>query len=216
MIGSMKQVFIVGASIAYGVGGAGGGWGELIKHYAHGLMYEDGGVGEKYEVFNFAKPGETVDFILDTFPDQLKQYGRGGELTTVVSVGGNSSKAVDTPDNFVSTVEEYVAEMKKLLTLLKTASHVIIVSNSYVDESKTNPKLNPLNGTKSYFTNKRRSEFRAALKKLCEEQSVTFVDADGGISPEEWKEHYLYSDGLHPNTAGHQYIFERIKPLLPF
>ena len=74
----MKQIFILGASTAYGVGGEHGGWGDLIKQYAHSKMYGQSGAGEKYEVFNFALSGATVDFVTTTFPEQIKNYDRNG------------------------------------------------------------------------------------------------------------------------------------------
>jgi lysophospholipase L1-like esterase len=173
-------------------------------------MYAPGGKGEMYEAFNFAKSGATTDFVLKTFPEQILNYGRGGEVTCIVSVGGNDSRAKQTPDNYVSTVEEYIARMDKLLQLLTARStHVIVVGFRYVDESKTNPKTSPFDGTKSYFTNARFQVFNKALRELCNALNITFVST--ATSVEEWQRECLYSDGLHPNETGHRRIFEAIK-----
>src|SRR5438309_1346665 len=114
----MKQYFLLGASSAYGVGGANGGWGELFKQYVHAKMYDANGEGERYEVFNFAKSGATAQFVIDTFPRQVEDYGRNDEIIVVVGVGGNDAKAVGSPNNFVSTVDEYVAHMTTLIDVL--------------------------------------------------------------------------------------------------
>lgn len=210
----MTQIFVLGSSSIYGVGGSNAGWGDLIKQYLHAKMYGENGVGEKYEIYNFGKSGATIDFVKDTFPQQLKDYGRGHKTIVVVAVGGNNTKAQEQPDNFVSTPEEYESEMRELLTMLKQNSNALILvgSNGYVDETKTNPKLNPLTGGRSYFTNSRRQQFNEILKKLCDVIDVQLVDL--GINKEEWLEKYVYQDGLHPNQAGHQLIFESVKPLL--
>lgn len=164
----MKQFFLLGASSVYGVGGDNGGWGELLKQYLHQKMYGTDGIGEKYEIFNFAKSGATVQFVLDTFPEQLKHYGRDGEITSIVSVGGNNSKAVNEPTNYVSSVEEYIQQMGSLIGFLKLQSNkVFVVSNGYVNESKTNPKISPFDISSSFFTNDRRIEFQKALEELC-------------------------------------------------
>jgi lysophospholipase L1-like esterase len=97
--------------------------------------------------------------------------------------------------------------------LLKQSSDkVILVGNGFVDESKTNPKTNPLTGGLSYFSNERRRQFTEVTKSLCTENGIEFVDV--GVSEEEWLKTYLYEDGVHPNQAGHQLIFEEVKPFL--
>lgn len=206
----MKQFYILGASSAYGVGGENGGWADLLKLRIHQKMYGKDGVGEKYEVFNFAQSGATVDFVLNTFPQQVNNYKRpNDEVTILVSIGGNNAKAHGEPDNYVSTIDEYVRQMTTLFELLKAnSSNVIVVGGGYVDESKTNPKISPFDGSKSYFTNSRRIEFRNALKKLCIEMSVDLVEP--GLSIEEWQAKCLYIDGLHPNDEGHKLIFEAV------
>jgi lysophospholipase L1-like esterase len=206
----MIQIFILGSSSAYGVGAQTSGWGDLVKQYYHDKMYAAGGVGEKYEVFNFGKSGATIDFVTAAASEHFKHYGRGGEVITIFSVGGNNSKAEDRPDNFVSTVEEYTAELEAFITLLKQHSTKIIgVGHNFVDESKTNPKHNPLTGGASYFSNERRSQFGEATKALCQKHGVLFAEVGG--SQDEWIQKYLYEDGLHPNQEGHRLIFESIR-----
>lgn len=205
----MIQVFIIGSSSVYGVGGKNGGWADLIKQALHNKMYGENGVGEKYEIYNFGKSGATIDFVLKSFPRQLEQYGRDGKIITIVNVGGNNAKAEDRPDNFVSTIEEYSKEMSELLKMLKEKSdHVIAVGGGFYDESKTNPKPSPLTGGKSYHTNKRREEFQNRFKELCEERGITFVGV--GVDEKEWKQEFLFKDGLHPNQLGHELICKNV------
>lgn len=175
------------------------------------VMYDEGGVGEKYEVYNLGKSGATIDFVKKTFPGQLEQYGRGERVITIVSVGGNNAKAENEPDNFVSTIEEYSEQMAELLDLLKNKSkQVIAVGGGYYDddESKTNPKPNPLTGGKSYFSNERKARFETKFKEICKEKGITFVEVE--VGEQEWKDKYLFEDGLHPNQKGHQLLADKI------
>jgi lysophospholipase L1-like esterase len=210
----MTQVFILGSSMVYGVGGSHGGWADLIKQHLHQKMYGDDALGEKYEIYNFGKSGATIDFVKDTFMSQLGAYGRKQKTVIVLAVGGNNTKAEEQPDNFVSTPEEYEKEMRELLALLKENSDglIFVGSNNYVDETKTNPKRNPLTGGRSYFTNSRRQKFAGIVKQICADLDVTLVDVT--VEKEKWLSSYIYKDGLHPNDAGHQLIFEAIKPAL--
>lgn len=205
----MTQIFLLGSSNVYGVGGENGGWADLVKLSLHKKMYGENGVGEKYEIFNFGKSGETIEFVIQTFPQQIQTYSRGGTVITVVSVGGNNAKASGTPDNYVSTIEQYTQSMTTLLDLLKKLStHVLVVETGFYDESKTRPIYNPLIGGKSFFSNQRRKLFESKLKEICKEKAVTFIEH--GISIDEWTNKYLFRDGLHPNATGHKLISEKV------
>ncbi|MFA5136524.1 MAG: SGNH/GDSL hydrolase family protein [Patescibacteria group bacterium] len=205
----MIQIFIIGASSVYGVGGKSGGWADLIKKSLHRRMYGKNGIGEKYEVYNFGLSGAKIDFVQKTFPIQLQQYGRGGKTIVIISLGGNNAKAENLPENYVSTVKEFATQMSELLNLLKSLkTYAIVVGGGYYDESKTNPKHNPLTGGKSYFTNKRKVEFENGLKQLCDNMRIPFVEVT--ISQDIWKKDYLYKDGLHPNHKGHKYICNNV------
>ncbi len=205
----MIQIFIIGSSTVYGVGGEDGGWADMVKRAFHQKMYASGGIGEKIEVFNFAKAGAEIKFFLETYPKLIDLYGRGGKIITIVSVGGNNIKAENRPDNFVSTLEEYVDQMSALFDMLKLHSHhVVAVGGGYYDESKTNPKDNPLTGGTSYFSNQRKQQFEKRLQDICLEKGVVFIRPE--VSEEEWKHKYLFSDGLHPNNKGHQLIASKV------
>ena len=210
----MKQFFILGASGVYGVGAEHDGWSDLLKAHLHRKMYGQDGIGEKYEVFNFAKAGCTVEFVEETAEWLYGNYGRGDDVVTLISVGGNDARAMDTPDNFACTPEAFREKVTHLLKeLQKYSSRVIFVANSFVDESKTNPKLSPFrDGKPSYFTNGRRTMFNNISKQICEAQGIDFVSID--IDQATWVRDYLYSDGLHPNQAGHQRIFEQLRPVI--
>ena len=208
----MKQIIILGASSVYGVG-AKYGWADLVKSYVHASQYAADGPGEYCEVFNFAKSGSTVEFVANVFPWVCEHYQRGPELTTIVSVGGNDAKASNSPDNYVCTPEDFRKKMLSLCTTLKAQSkRVIFMSNGYLDEAKLNPKINPFNASRSYFTNARRNQFNAITKEICDSLGFEFVANE--CDQATWTREYLYKDGLHPNQKGHELMFEALKPKL--
>ena len=206
----MGQVFIFGASAAYGVGGEHGGWADMIKLRLHKAMFEPGGMGEKHEVYIFAKPGATAEFVARTFEGQLDEYRRKDKVVAVISVGGNNAKAVGMADNFVSTPEAYSDAMKQLLgSIKKNVDALICVGFTPVDEAKTAPKHNPETGD-SFFWNKRIQEFNAVFGDVAKELGVAFVNLS--VNELEWKQKYVAVDGLHPNDAGHHLICDRVWP----
>lgn len=207
----MKQFFILGASSAYGVG-AEKGWADLVKAYIHTKMYNPGGATEKYEVFNFSKSGSTIDFITSNLNWIHQNYYRSGsELVILISVGGNDAKAENAPNNFVCTSEDFKLKLERLAKDLKQYSNdIVFVSNGFVDESKTNPKISSFGNGTSYFTNERRSLFNQITKSICEDNDFAFITSD--VSQDDWIQNCLYEDGLHPNQLGYQKVFEALKP----
>ncbi len=205
----MIQVFLLGDSFVYGVGAEDGGWGDLIKKYFHKKMYFFGGIGEKYEIYNFGKPGEGIDFIEKTFKQQLEQYGRDGEIIAVISVGTNDIKAKDTPENFGMAISDFLNKLSEFVDFLVDKNiKVFLVGTGFFDETKSNPRISPITGIKSFFTNERQNDFLGGLEKLCEDKNISFVDI--GIDEKEWKEKYLYIDGVHPNQEGHNFIAGKV------
>lgn len=205
----MIQIFALGASSVYGVGGEVGGWADVIKQRLHAQMYSKDGLGEVYEMFNFGKSGATIDFVLDALPQLFSLYARSGKIITLLTIGGNDAKAIGEADNYVSSPAEYSLKARNLLQeLQRLSSHVIVVGGGYYDETKTNPKISPFSGNKSYFTNQRKKLFEDELQKVCVELKISFV----GVETDEntWKEKYVYADGLHPNQEAYNNIAEKV------
>jgi lysophospholipase L1-like esterase len=206
----MRQIFIFGESYAYGVGDTDSGWANRLKVSMHEKMYAPDGTGETVQIYNFGKPGATVDFLLSTMPFILSEYAQE-DSTVLISIGANDSRAQDHPDSFVSDPEIFRENLSKLIKSIKgKAENIIFLCYPAHDESKTLPKHNPLTGGKSYFFESRLQEYFNEVKAVCEEQGIDVLD----IQHHQWKSTCLYDDGLHPNDKGHKIIFEAVKKKL--
>jgi hypothetical protein len=212
----MSKVFFFGASIEYGVGGESGGWADMVKQSVHRIMFADNGVGEKHQVYIFAKPGADINFVVNSFESQLDDFGGDNqEVIAVVSVGMNDAKAKNGPNNFLSNVEEYKAAMSKLLTKLKKRTDKIVcVGFTPVDETKTTPKNNPLTGDKTFHYNHRVEDFNKGFAEVTRQSGATFIDLFSQAESIGWRENYLYADGIHPNSLGHKWIFEQVRDII--
>ena len=209
----MIQVFTLGSSSVYGVGGSNGGWANLIKQKLHQKMYQKNGVGEKYELYNLSKSGATIDFIKRLLTVTIPLYIRNGRTIALLNVGGNDAKAEGSPTNYVSTPEKFQSELESLIPLLnKYFSHIFFVAYGYYDEMKVNPKTGPFTGKKSYFTNKRKVLFQQVTQKVCEKHQIQFIQPQ--LNKTIWLKKYVYRDGLHPNKNGHKLIADEVWPQL--
>lgn len=208
----MKQIFCFGSSSIYGVGSSVWSWSDMVKWYAHQLMYWEDGIGEKIETFNFGKSWATIDFVQTIYSQYLLNYWRGNaQKLALINVWWNNSKAEWSPLNYVSTPEKYQQELETLLvSMKKDFDKLVFVGSGYVDESKTMPKISPFNGKDSYFSNKRRDVFDEITRTTCWELSIPYIEVQ--VSVNEWIEQYLYQDGLHPNDKWYEYIFKLMMP----
>jgi lysophospholipase L1-like esterase len=210
----MTQIVCIGASSLYGVGGSRGGWADLLKQEIHSKIYGDGRFEDgKYEVYNFAVPGATVDDLRKRTRQEITACKKPNrKLITIFHIGCNDAKAVKEPDNYVSNVEDYKKSVKFLLEqAVDLSDKVYCCGMGPMDESKTFPKINPWTKKKSFFSNARIQLFENALKQVCEDMDVVFIELFSPALSDGWIDNYLHEDGQHPNDQGHNWLLNKVK-----
>lgn len=206
----MKQIFISGASIAYGVCGPNGGWADMLKLRLHNIQYGKKNVKEKFEIYNFSKSGYRINDVTDSlFHDIKYRRDENSESIIILSVGLNDTKSKLTPDNYVSSLDQYSQNLQDLFDVAKKISPTIFfVGYSQVNEKLVNPKVNLPPIGNSYFANERIKLFNDKCKELCKKNKIEHLDMFSS-APRNWNS-YLSSDGLHPNNEGHKWIFNKV------
>lgn len=208
------QILCIGDSMTYGGGSTLGGWPDLLKLELHKQMYKEGGDGSTHRVYNLAIPGDTTEDFNKHISAEIEARKKPGRKTIiVVSIGTAESKAKNDPEEYIATTEGY---QQRLTTLLKSfrelADNVIAFGFMPVDEKRM-PKIEN-DGTKFYFTNQRIRKFEDIFKTAAEQTSIHFMPLFDLALYENWVEQYLYADGIHPNTKGHQWLFDQIWAVL--
>ena len=102
---------------------------------------------------------------------------------------------------------------KDILSILKKAKnyskHLIFVGEMPVDEDK----VDPIPWDKDFsYKNEFVKEYSKITKKLCEKYGVYYTDIYNRFIDKDYKA--LLQDGCHPNTKGHEIIFEIVKDFL--
>src|SRR5581483_11227486 len=118
-----------------------------------------------------------------------------------------STHAVD-----IATFTENMESIFNLLNQYK--AQVIAYGLTPVDEARTSPIVIPSTTISRYFKNSRIKQFENALMQTAKTSGATTIPIFEQAIQESWSSNYLYEDGLHPNTKGHAWLSEKIRPHL--
>jgi lysophospholipase L1-like esterase len=203
------RVLIFGASITQGLYDSAGGWVvRLEQHYIKQFLTG----GQDVTIFNLGIAGDGSDRLVKRFNNEtIARKFPGEEFAFVFSIGTNNTwvKAGGEP---VSTPEEYAADIKELINQARQYSQkIMFVGIAPCDESRAHPV--PWNKD-IFFTNQRLQEFDETLQTVCREEGVKYLPIFDQLKSKLDNGEDIYHDGLHPNDAGHQLIFESVQPAL--
>ena len=91
----------------------------------------------------------------------------------------------------------------------KYSSKIVFVGTAMVDESKSTPIYWNKN---MYCRNEYLHQYNEIIKKVCKENKIYFVEISETFAKTDYKK--LLEDGLHPNSKGHEIIFNIVKNFL--
>ncbi len=98
---------------------------------------------------------------------------------------------------------------ENLETLIEKANlftkKVVFIGITSVDENKTTPISWNMDVS---YENKDIKKYNKAIKDLCEKNNLPFIEMYDLLNKDDLE------DGLHPNSAGHEKMFKRVKDFL--
>ncbi len=205
----MSQILIFGDSITYGAWDKEGGWAQRLRKYIDEKIAID--PNYYHLVYNLGISGNTSDDLLKRFENECKyikkEEGRE-ELVIIIAIGENDSQIKN--GKVKVEMKQFEKNLEKLYGLAKKfTDKVFFVGLCPADESKSDPI--PWDTSKSY-KNDSIAQYNEAIRKFCEKNNSGFIDVFNNLFKKDYKE--LLDDGVHPNTEGHQQIFEIIKTYL--
>ncbi|HSX27832.1 MAG TPA: GDSL-type esterase/lipase family protein [Candidatus Saccharimonadales bacterium] len=202
----MTQILFFGSSSVHGVGDPQGGWVDRFKRQRHNEMY-----GEKKnsndEIFNLGVPGDTSAQLLNRISYELPARQRESQpMVVVISAGGNDSRAADSPTNFISSPDEFMANLENIVEIVRSYTpFILFVGLTPVDDTRTRPMPDG-----SYFSQARIQKFDEAMGDVADSHHLPRVELYASMLALDWRA-MLYEDGLHLNEVGHNWLFERIR-----
>lgn len=196
-----QRIVAIGASTVYGrVDVEGGGWVGRLRRW-HESQHP------RNAVFNLGIGGDTSSGFLQRL--KLEVPVRRPDLI-LVSGGSNDAKKVDSRNAPVTTsLPQFEQNIREIIKLGQEIADLVFVSIYPVNESKTTP----ISWADNYYLLADLRHYAQATKEICEAGKVPYID----IFNEWLKTDYmslLADDGLHPNSLGHQKIFESVRDFL--
>lgn len=152
-------------------------------------------------IYNLGIPSETTKDLLV----RIKQEAKTRNPTKIViAIGINDTKI--TLDNQMQKTDKitFSKNINELINISKRlVSNVVFIGLTKVLQEKCNPVV--WNDNESY-KNECIFEYNNIIKKVCDTNNVKFIDIFDLLSNED-----LSEDGIHPNSNGHEKIFEYLK-----
>ena len=190
-------ICVFGDSITWGAGDRKkGGWATRLKNYF-------GKISDfNIKITNLGVSGDNTDDLLKRF--KTEAIAREPNII-IFAIGTNDSQYVDSKDNPRVNLEKFQKNLVRLLNQAKAfTSKIIFVGLTKVDESKTTPRKK-----RKFYTNENLVQYNEVIKSLCQENNLLFIDMLDLLDKEK-----DLDDGLHPNSQGHQKMFEKVKDFL--
>lgn len=205
----MAQILIFGDSITYGAWDKKGGWVQRLREFLDEKTLSNPDV--YYLIYNLGISGNITEYLLERFEfetnQRLKDKAKDEEIIIIFEIGGNDSAFVHSKNDYWVKPKKFEENIRELINLSrKISSKIIFIGLAPIDESKTNPI--PWNTDISYKMENTK-EFNEILKSVCGEKDIHFVEIFEKLLEKDCSK--LLEDGVHPNSEGHQKIFEIVR-----
>lgn len=192
-----KTINIFGDSITWGAFDDEGGWADRLKK---NLMKNP---DDYSEVYNLGISGDNTDELLKRF---RIENGAREPGTIIIAVGINDASYVKSKDNNYVILDKFESNLLEIIEQAREfTDEIVFVGLTKSDASKVGPV--PW-ATDFYYDNKNIELYDAKIKEVCEKNNLLFIEMLDLLKNEDLE------DGLHPNAAGHEKMFLRVKNFL--
>ncbi len=207
----MVTLLVFGDSITYGAWDLEGGWVQRLRKFLDKKVIDSN--GELYYLtYNLGISGDTSKLLLERLSHEIEARieEKDEEVIIVISIGSNDSEWINKSRTLNVNPNKFENNLRKLFIIAKKYSKKIVFVNSIpVDETKVDPI--PWAPDRSY-KNELIKKFNIIAESLSRLEDIHFIDVYGPLEKTNYK--ILLVDGIHPNTKGHEIIFEIVKDYL--
>jgi lysophospholipase L1-like esterase len=198
--------FIFGDSITLGLWDSQGGWADRFKRFVYSREVEHH-LKDYHYVYNLGVDGNTTQQIIDRFVPEVKARLWHDETYAFIFATGIND-TLHQNGQLASTPEKYQHQLHLLYHQASQYSHqIFFLDLNPVDESLTNPLKSSTTG--KCYTNDRIDAFNSVLHQFCAQNHTNLIQINHLFKTQpDYRS--LLIDGLHPNSHGHQLIFNEV------
>ena len=205
------QILVFGDSITYGAWDKKGGWVERLKRDLNQKTIDS---KEEFYcmTYNLGIDGNTTTDLLNRSELETKARLLDDDIIIIFDVGGNDSCFDKSKGNFLTPQQDFKGNIQKLINLAKKfSSKIFFVGLIPADELRTTPVFWDKD---KFYKNEHIKKYDNIIKSVCLDNNINFIDTFNKFSKLNYKS--LLEDGLHPNSKGHELIYEEVKKVLKF
>ncbi len=202
------KIIAFGDSITYGCWDSEGGWVQRLRRYLEQKYPED------ILLYNLGVSGNQTDFLIKRIEQEMharSQFFEEKTDTLLISIGTNDSAIIKPKKskNWVD-IKSFQENIREIIHKIKSKHCSLTFIGPFpVDESKTMPVAWNKEVT---YTNEEIEKYSQAIKDICKKEGVLFIDIFNQAIKINYKR--LLTDGCHPNSKGHELIFNIVKDFL--
>lgn len=203
------DIFIFGDSIAFGKYDFKGGWACRLNDFFE-TNYLAGRGGDVY-VYNLSISGNQTQDILDRFESEIKpRFSDKKDTVVIFAIGLNDAAYVHSKKDNWTKFDDFKNNLECLISKARNFSDkIIFLGLTAADQGIVDPM--PWDLDKSYYDDDAK-KYDAALCDICQKNGVGCIPLYEKFAAGDLKK--LLHDGAHPNSAGHQLIFETVRDYL--
>lgn len=200
-------VFFFGDSITQGFWDSEGGWPVRVRRF-----FDTKYLAEKSEgylsFFNLGVDGDDTGDIIKRFENEVSAR-LSGEVLFIFATGTNDT--IFRQEDNLSEPSEYIEKLADLHEKAKKYSdRIMFVGLTPVQDELLNPM--PWSKTGKCYLTQRMRLFDEALRLFCKQQGSTYINVWDKFNQHDLQD--VMYDGVHPNDAGHEIIYNEVKKAL--
>ncbi len=201
------NILVFGDSITWGAWDIEGGWASRLKKYNDSKVISSN--LEIYNsIYNLGVSGDTSVDLLNRIENEVtSRLDQDDDNIVIIAIGTNDSQFSFKENINKVSLEDFRENLLKITEIADRLNvKVVFIGLFPVDDLKVNPI--PWKPTYSY-SNEQIDKYNRAISKFADTRELTFIELYTQAMNLEYRS-FLF-DGLHPNEAGHLFIFEVIK-----
>lgn len=201
------QIFAFGHSITQGYWDKEGGWVQRLRKKLDSRSLEKD--DKYYEVYNLGVSGDFTTDLLKRFQPEIKArlWEEVGTLI-ILQIGANDSIYLSDKDRVAVPEEDFRQNLKQLIDEAREyTDRLLLVGEAFTTIEGPIPWAE-----EKEMSDGRLQSYVEIQREVCRQKDVELIDLRKEFSKSEWEE--LMEDGVHPNSEGHERIFEIVWPVV--